>query len=158
MGRRQFLGAPPNSSIHDHYQFEQQFFTDTTAAMLIKHNNYTKLKTTENYNHLLEFTVVFGMNIKIKEFKQYSHKQMSYPDYHTMCGTLLVSTSFHPKSKSSFFIDAVQSLSINSDIHTEVFSFCTRISFFGGMHLDQLPCLWPSIHTNFGPPPMRLSV
>jgi hypothetical protein len=107
-------------------RWSNSFFTDTTAAMLIKHNYYIKLKRNENYNYLLEFTVICGMYmgiIKTREFKQHFHKQMSAADCQATCRTLPLSTSFHPKSKSSFFIDVLQSLSINTDIHTEVYRF-----------------------------------
>jgi len=138
--------------------WSNSFFTDTTVAMLIKHNNYTKLERTENYNHSLELTVICGMYmgiIKIREFKQHSHEQMSAPDCQATCRTLPVSTSFHPKSKSSFFYWC-SSVTVNQHWHShrslqfffkqKSSVFHTRISFFGGVHMDWLFCLWPSLH------------
>jgi hypothetical protein len=135
----------------------------------MKRNSYTELKRTENYNHLLEFTVICDMCIgiiKMREFKQHFYKQMSAPDCQATCRTLPVSISFHPKSKSSFFTDVLQSLSINTGIHTEVYSFFNRsFRFFVPRFHSLVVCTWIDcfvsghLYTpNFGPPPMRPSV
>jgi hypothetical protein len=129
--------------------WNNSFFTDTPAAVLMKHNHYTTLHTTENYNNLLQFAVVYGMykdNIK-RQFKQHAHKQMSASDCETTCRTFPVNTSFHPKSKSSFFIDASQSLSSTVIVMQKSSVFHTMISIFSGDTVLELTDLSLAIST-----------
>jgi len=149
--------------------WSNSFFTDTTVAMLIKHNNYTKLERTENYNHSLELTVICGMymgiikensnNILMNKCQLLTVRQHAG---HFLSAPHSIRNQSHP-----FFIDVLQSLSISTDIHTEVYSFFLNRSlqfFIPGFH-SLVVCTWIDCFVSghlcmpyFGPPPMRPSV